>query len=74
MDRMGRTDLADQLFGNRLDIADQEIVVDLLEPRHWRHQGFLQKAERRSQMISMPLKTAVKRMPIVTMPGARNCT
>jgi hypothetical protein len=25
-------------------------------------------------MISMPLKTAVKRMPIVTMPGARNCT
>jgi hypothetical protein len=28
----------------------------------------------RSQMISMPLKTAVNRMPIVTMPGARNCT
>jgi hypothetical protein len=28
----------------------------------------------RSQMISMPLKIAVNRMPIVTMPGARNCT
>jgi hypothetical protein len=28
----------------------------------------------RSQMVSMPLKTAVNRMPIVTMPGARNCT
>jgi hypothetical protein len=28
---MGRADLADQLFSNRLDIADQEIVVDLFE-------------------------------------------
>ena len=31
--RMGRTDLADQLFGDCLDIADQEIVVDLFECR-----------------------------------------
>ena len=29
--RMGRTDLADQLFGHGLDVADQQIVVDLLE-------------------------------------------
>src|SRR5215471_19793945 len=36
MDRMGRADLANQLFGNRLDIADQEIVVDLFE---WRLVG-----------------------------------
>jgi hypothetical protein len=28
----------------------------------------------RSQMISMPLKTAVNKMPVVTMPGARYCT
>ena len=34
--RMGRTDLADQLFGDGLDIADQEIVVDLFE---WRLVG-----------------------------------
>jgi hypothetical protein len=32
------------------------------------------KPKWRSQMIPMPLKTAVNRMPIVTMPGARNCT
>ena len=32
------------------------------------------KPKWRSQMIPMPLKTAVNRMPIVTIPGARNCT
>src|SRR5207237_5095520 len=31
MDRMGRTDFADEFFRNGLDIADQEIVVDLFE-------------------------------------------
>jgi hypothetical protein len=31
MDRMGRADFADQLLGNGLDIAGQQIVVDLLE-------------------------------------------
>jgi hypothetical protein len=33
---MGRTDLADQLLGHGLDVADQQIVVDLFE---WRFVG-----------------------------------
>jgi len=36
MDRIGRPDFADQLFGHGLDLADQQIVVDLFE---WRFVG-----------------------------------
>jgi hypothetical protein len=36
MDRIGRPDFADQLFGHGLDVADQQIVVDLFE---WRFVG-----------------------------------
>ena len=31
VDRISRTDLTDQLLGHGLDIADQQIVVDLFE-------------------------------------------
>src|SRR5580704_18968992 len=31
VDRVGRTDLGDELFGDGLDVADQEIFVDLFE-------------------------------------------
>jgi hypothetical protein len=31
VDRVGRPNLTDQLFGHGLDVADQQIVVDLLE-------------------------------------------
>jgi hypothetical protein len=37
-------------------------------------QRFLQKPNWRSQMISIPLKTAVNRMSMVTISGARNWT
>jgi len=44
-----------------------------VEPETGATRVSFRKPNWRSQMISIPLNTAVKRMPMVTMPGARNC-